>query len=92
MAVENSMKFTGLDLKIARIKAGLKQYEVAARVGIGPTQLCEIETGRREPSPQLVGRIRKVLGSNDKKETPAGQVHPRHILTGGAEERGTNEQ
>ena len=65
MAVKNSTKFTALDLKIARIKARLKQYEVAARVGIGPTQLCEIEMGRRVPSPQLVDRIRKVIRGND---------------------------
>ena len=65
MAVKNSTKFTTLDLKTARIKAGLKQYEVAARVGIGPTQLCEIEMGRRVPSPQLVDRIRKVIRGND---------------------------
>ena len=52
MRGEQSTKISGLDLKLARIRAGLKQYEVASKVGIGPTQLCEIETGRREPSPQ----------------------------------------
>lgn len=74
MAVKNSTKFTPLDLKIARIKAGLKQYKVAARVGIGPTQLCEIEMGRREPSPQLLERILKVIRGNDDVEEEANDM------------------
>ena len=45
MEVKNSTKFTALDLIIARIKAGLKQYEVAARVGIGRGEK-EIAEGR----------------------------------------------
>ena len=53
----------GLELKIARLRAGLKQYELAARVGIAPTQLCEIETGRREVPPELLERILRVIGS-----------------------------
>lgn len=51
----------GLELKIARLRAGLKQYEVAAKVGIAPTQLCEIEMGRREPPPEPVQPVLIVL-------------------------------
>ncbi|MFP4642471.1 MAG: helix-turn-helix domain-containing protein [Chloroflexota bacterium] len=51
----------GIDLKIARIKVGLRQYEVAAEVGILPSRLSEIEAGRRMPSPMLVKRIREVI-------------------------------
>lgn len=61
-------KITPLDLKIARIKAGLKQYEVAAKVGIGATQLCEIEKGRRELSPELLRRILQVIKGNGNAE------------------------
>ena len=68
MRGEQSTKISGLDLKLARIRAGLKQYEVASKVGIGPTQLSEIETGRREPLPQLLQRILKVLRVNDDVE------------------------
>lgn len=58
----------GLELKIARIRAGLKQYELAAKVGIASTQLCEIETGRREVSPGLLERILGVIKSNKDAE------------------------
>lgn len=52
---------SGLELKIARLMAGLKQYELAAKLGIGTTQLCEIETGRRQPSPELVKQIKQLI-------------------------------
>jgi transcriptional regulator with XRE-family HTH domain len=55
---------SGLELKIVRLRAGLKQYELAAKVGIAPTQLCEIETGRREPAPELLERILRVIKRN----------------------------
>lgn len=51
----------GLELKIARLRTGLKQYQLAAKVGITPTQLCEIEAGRRQPSPELLKRIFQVI-------------------------------
>jgi transcriptional regulator with XRE-family HTH domain len=47
----------GFDIKIARMRAGLKQYEVAAMVGIPQTTLCEIEANKRSVSPQLLGKI-----------------------------------
>ncbi|MCK4789106.1 MAG: helix-turn-helix transcriptional regulator [Desulfobacteraceae bacterium] len=68
MAARQSTRFTPLDLKIARIKVGLKQYELAARVGIGPTKLCEIEAGRREVSPELLKRILGAIKSNKQAE------------------------
>ena len=67
-ALQDGANHSGLALKIARLQAGLKQYELAARVGIAPTQLCEIETGRREASPDLQDRILKVIASNKQTE------------------------
>ena len=55
------MTASGLEIKIGRLKARLKQYELAARLGISTTKLCEIETGRRQPSPELVQQIERVL-------------------------------
>lgn len=46
-----------LELKIARIRAGFRQYELAAKVGITQTKLSEIECGRLQPSPELLQRI-----------------------------------
>lgn len=50
-----------LQLKILRIQAGLRQYEVAAHVGIAATKLSEIECGRVQPSRELLQRILEVL-------------------------------
>ena len=51
----------GLDIKIERIKAGIKQYELAASLGIPQSTLCEIESDRRSPQPHLLRRIKKTL-------------------------------
>ena len=56
----------GVELKIARIRAGLRQYEVATMVGILPNRLSEIEAGRRRPSPELLDHILRVIkGDNN---------------------------
>ena len=59
----------GLELKITRIKAGLRQYELAAKVGIPATKLCEIEVGRRNPSDELVKRILQAIKGNQHGQT-----------------------
>jgi len=51
----------GFDLKIMRIRAGLRQYDVAAKVGIAPPRLCEIEAGRRKVPGELSNRIAKAI-------------------------------
>ena len=51
-----------LNIKIKRLRAGLKQYELAAKLGIAPTQLCEIVTGRKEPSKGLLQKLQTILG------------------------------
>ncbi|MBA7623588.1 hypothetical protein ES703_30985 [subsurface metagenome] len=58
----------GVEIKIARIRARLLQYEVAANVGVLPNRLSEIEAGRRRPSPELLTRILQVIeGNGDAK-------------------------
>ncbi len=68
IVLQEGTNSNGLGLKIARLRAGLKQYELAAKIGIASTQLCEIETGRREASPDLLERILKVITSNKHAE------------------------
>jgi transcriptional regulator with XRE-family HTH domain len=58
------MRLSGMDLKILRLKAKLKQYEVGMRAGIPPNRLSEIEADRRQPSPELLERILEVIGGN----------------------------
>ncbi len=54
----------GLELKIARLRAGLKQYQMAARLGISSTQLCEIEMGRKTPSPELANEMARIINES----------------------------
>ncbi len=58
---QDSGHLEGVEIKIARIRAGLRQYEVATSVGILPNRLSEIEAGRRRPSPELLERILQVI-------------------------------
>ncbi len=55
------IKVKAIEYKIARIRAGYRQYEVAAKLGIHPSQLSEIESGRRKPSTELLQRLLEVL-------------------------------
>ena len=68
---------TGLQLKLKRIKAGVKQYDLAARVGISPTTLCEIELGRRRALPELQKRILEAIGQHT---LTASHKHETHAL------------
>ena len=54
---KQEQEVTGLDLKILRIRAGLKQLEVAQKVGMHPTALSLIENGWRPLTPELAERI-----------------------------------
>jgi transcriptional regulator with XRE-family HTH domain len=51
--VRQAKNYGGLELKIALLQTGLKQYELTAKVAITPTQLSEIETGRRKLPSEL---------------------------------------
>jgi transcriptional regulator with XRE-family HTH domain len=46
-----------LEIKIARIRAGLRQYQLTAKVSITQSKLSEIECGRRYAPPELIARI-----------------------------------
>jgi DNA-binding XRE family transcriptional regulator len=61
----------GIDIRIARIRSGLKLYELAQRAGIREPELSMIETGRRQPSPEKAARIAEAL---DTAGSPADQV------------------
>jgi len=51
----------GLEIKIARIRAGVRAYELAQRVGLSESAMSRIETGRKQPSPELAKRITDAL-------------------------------
>jgi transcriptional regulator with XRE-family HTH domain len=47
----------GLEIKIARIRAGYKQYELAQKTGIPAHTLSLVENGRGRLSPEQVRRL-----------------------------------
>ena len=48
---------TGLDLKLRRIRAGVRQYRVAQALGIPASLLCDYENGRRPVPPEQAAAI-----------------------------------
>jgi len=53
---------SGQTLRDLRLKAGLRQVEVARRAGIVATVLSAYEHGRRQPSVEIAGRIIEAMG------------------------------
>ncbi len=53
---------SGQTLRELRLKAGLKQSDVAARTGIVAPVLSAYERGRRQPSVEVAGRIIEAMG------------------------------
>ncbi len=62
----------GMDIRIARIRAGLKLYELAQRAGIREPELSMIETGRRQPSVEKAARIADALNTAGSRVAAAG--------------------
>jgi transcriptional regulator with XRE-family HTH domain len=56
----------GLTIKIARIRHGCKQLEVARQTGINPTRLSKIENGWMEPRPEEVAAICAALNLDEQ--------------------------
>ena len=55
-------------LKLARLKRGMLQWQVAAEIGISESSLSKLESGRRRPTRELLARIAAVL------EVPLDQI------------------
>ncbi|MBA7700828.1 hypothetical protein ES703_109553 [subsurface metagenome] len=45
-------------LVLLRLKAGLKQYELAQLLGVAATIVCDLERGRRPITPEMEKQIR----------------------------------
>jgi transcriptional regulator with XRE-family HTH domain len=61
-------RLDGLELKIRRIRAGLRQYRVAQELGIPAATLCDYENGRK-PVPSRQGR--RILEAIDRLSLPS---------------------
>lgn len=51
----------GFQLVILRLKAQLKQYQLAQLLNIPPTIVCDLEKGRRKITPELEKQIRQAI-------------------------------
>ncbi|OPX83620.1 MAG: hypothetical protein A4E53_04568 [Pelotomaculum sp. PtaB.Bin104] len=65
---------TGLDVKIARIKVGLKGYQLVQMVGINADVMSKIENNRIKPNPELLNKIKDVIYTY-ALEQAQGNVH-----------------
>ena len=66
-------------LKLARLESGLRQWDVARRVGVSESQLSKIETGRIIPDASVIERIAAVLDVLPEELRPAA---PTESLSG----------
>jgi transcriptional regulator with XRE-family HTH domain len=57
-----------LDLKLMRVKAGVKAIDVAISLGWSPSKLSLIENGRTRVSPELLDVIRETIGRLAKNQ------------------------
>lgn len=55
-------KTEGARLKKLRLRKGLKGYWVAEQIRIQPTNLSDLEAGRRHWNPELVAAYEKAIG------------------------------
>jgi DNA-binding transcriptional regulator YdaS (Cro superfamily) len=56
---------SGLDLKIAILRAGLRQNDVARQMGIAPSTLSDYISQRRRIPPHRVDTLKNCLGDRD---------------------------
>ena len=61
--MDHTGRFRGIELKLLRIRAGVRQYRVAQDLGIPPSILCDWENERR-PIPPAQGH--RVLAAIDR--------------------------
>ncbi len=64
-------------LRALRARRGVKQKDLARRVGISPAYLCVIEQGKATPSLSVLAKLAKELGAEvdvtfSEKETTNG--------------------
>lgn len=52
----------GMDWKIARIRSGLRQFQVAKVLGISQPSLSQLESGYREMSPAVKEKLSELYG------------------------------
>lgn len=67
--MDTTARVTGLDLKVERIRAGLKVKDIAAQMGITPSRLSRIEVDVPVTARMLI-RYRDALAKCGTSGTP----------------------
>lgn len=49
------------ELILMRLRAGLKQYQLAQLLGVPATIICDLERGRRPITPEVKKRIKEAI-------------------------------
>lgn len=52
----------GMQLKIARVEKELNMRELASESGVATSHICEIETGKKNPSAATINKLCNALG------------------------------
>ena len=65
---------TGLEIKILRIRAGLRQYRVAGALGMSQTVLSQIENGQRVVSQERIEEIARAIRELSAVESEVAHV------------------
>jgi transcriptional regulator with XRE-family HTH domain len=58
------------DLLNLRLRAGLRQYQLAALLGVTQTWLCDLERGRRPLTPDMQERICQAIAYAAEQNRP----------------------
>ncbi len=67
---------TGIDLKVLRIRPGVRQYDLAARLGMNPSRLSLVENGRVPLEPEVATRAAAMLSSGSASAAYPGADSP----------------
>jgi len=51
----------GIDLKLRRIERGIKQWELASRIGVSPQRVSLVENGRKPVTTEFARRYMEAL-------------------------------
>jgi transcriptional regulator with XRE-family HTH domain len=61
-------------IREARVRKGLKQFELARSAGIAVSTLCDIEKGRIKPSIKTLEKLAFALGTD-----PSSLLRPQYV-------------
>ena len=57
LTLKGFLKALGMAIAITRIKAGIKQKDLAGKIGISSSYLCQIEGGKRNINMKILAKI-----------------------------------